>query len=170
MSGKSGSPLVILAIRLRLISSLTDSHRYPLAFSSPRVRGRSITIAALSGSNQIKGSSRTAHQLKQVQVMLGSRPREVNAACRNAPRAPPFEGPGFLDSVARLPGSLAAPTGLRGDGPRCHRTGPDFFPTTTTVSAAATINASQPPTRSGGPAIGSVQRLVEFGRSILEDR
>src|SRR5947209_2371498 len=58
MSGKSGSPLRILATRFRLISSLTDSIRCPLALSSPSVRGRSVTIVAISGSSFARSARR----------------------------------------------------------------------------------------------------------------
>src|SRR3954468_23958097 len=102
MSGNSGSLLLIRAIRLRRISSLTDSRLYPLGFSSPRVLGRSFAIDAFSRSNQDQGFGRAARHSNPFHLMLGGCPREVNARTEAG-------GPGLR--VSRTPRVALHPSG-----------------------------------------------------------
>ena len=67
-------------MRLRLISSLTDSIRYPLDFSSPKVRGRSVIITLL----RLNVESIREQPIKKGIIMLGRRGEEVNETGRGA--------------------------------------------------------------------------------------
>src|SRR3954470_3675131 len=103
MSGNSGSPRVIRAIRLRRISSLTDSRLYPLALSSPRVLGRSFAIDAFSRSNQDQGFGRAARHSNPFHLMLGGCPREVNARTQG----------GRAGAEPRVPSRMTGPSSQR---------------------------------------------------------